>query len=272
MNLLRLLLVLPMVLALGAAPHMRIVSLMPSLTEDLFALGAGPDVVAVSQADDYPPSVTHLPRVASFSTVNNEAIVQLHPDLVLGIPSQERLTGSLRASGVHAEFLRDDTFDDIFFDIEHVGRLTGRSAVADRLVRALRAQTQRLAHSTHFMKPPRVLVVVNATPTIVAGSTSYIARLIEYAGGINAAPATPEAYPTLSAEAVLASQPDLIITDTQTQLEAVRAREPWRSLRAVHDGRTIVMNRSVANTIERPGPRYNAGISWLIAHLRSAAK
>lgn len=251
---------------------MRIVSLMPSLTEDLFALGAGHDVVAVSQADDYPPVVQHLPRVASFSAVNNEAIVQLHPDLVLGIPAQERLTGSLRASGVHTEFLRDDTFADIFFDIEQVGRLTGRSAAAGTLVRALHAQTRRLAQSTHFLKPPRVLVVVNATPTIVAGTTSYISRLIEYAGGINAAPATAQAYPTLSAEAVLGSQPDLIITDTQTQLEAVRAREPWRSLRAAGAGRIIVMNNAVANTIERPGPRYNTGISWLIARLRNAAK
>ena len=253
-----------------AAPHVqRIVSLVPSLTEDLFAIGAGERIVAVTQADDFPPSVRRLPAVASFSSVNNEAIVRLHPDLVVGIPSQERLTASLRAAGITTIFLRDDTYGDIFADISALGALTSHRIAAAVLINGLHAKTRRLQRSLHrTARRPQVLFVVNVRPIIVAGQGSFISTLLRLSGAQNAV-RIPQAYPTISAEAVLRAQPNAIVTDDQTQLRAVLGASPWRVLRAVKRGNVFVLDKRHADVVERPGPRYNAGLAWLIAHLHA---
>ncbi|MBV8727915.1 MAG: ABC transporter substrate-binding protein [Candidatus Eremiobacteraeota bacterium] len=242
---------------------------MPSLTEDLFALGAGRRVIAVTQADNYPPSVKRLPAVASFASVNNEAIVGLHPDLVVGIPSQQRMTAALRAAGIRIVFLRDDLFDDIFTDISALGALTSREKAAANLITTLHANTERLRRRTAGAKTkPRVLFVVNAKPTIVAGEGSFISTLLSLSGAANAIHVA-QPYPVLSAEAVLSSQPDAIVTDDQTQLTALLGTPPWRSLRAVQNHRVFVLDKGHTDVVERPGPRYNEGIAWLIDHLRT---
>ncbi|MBV8689455.1 MAG: ABC transporter substrate-binding protein [Candidatus Eremiobacteraeota bacterium] len=254
------------------APHVhgaqRIVSLVPSLTEDLFALGAGARVVAVTQADDYPPQVKRLPAVASFSSVNNEAIVRLHPDAVVGIPAQERLTAALRSAGIPTTFLRDDTYEDIFADINALGGITQLREAARNLIEALHAKTNRLQRSLATANGrPRVLFVVNVRPIIVAGRRSFISTLLTLSGAENATDVTL-AYPSLSAEAVLQAKPDAIVTDDQTQLTAVLATPPWSSLTAVRRHRIYVLDKAHADVVERPGPRYNDGIAWLIARLR----
>lgn len=248
----------------------RIVSLVPSLTEDLFAIGAGARVIAVTQADNYPPQVKRLPAVASFSSVDNEAIARLHPDVVVGIPAQERLTAPLRAGGIATVFFRDDSFDDIFADITGLGALTGRVAPARRLIADLQRRTKALQRNiVPRRQRPNVLVVVNTRPIIVAGERSYISKLLELGGAQNAAASVAQAYPMLSAEAVLAQQPDAIVTDDQTQLRAVLDEEPWHSLRAVRARRIFTLDKRQADVFERPGPRYTEGLSWLIARLKT---
>jgi len=248
----------------------RIVSLVPSLTEDLFAIGAGAAVIAVTQADDYPPQVKRLPAVASFSSVNNEGIVRLHPDAVVGIPPQERLTAPLRAGGIATVFFRDDSFEDIFSAISGLGALTGRSHAAQRLIASLHRQTLQLQHGIGARgHEPSVLVVINARPIIVAGKRSFISKMLELGGAKNAAASVPQPYPTLSAEALLREQPDAVVTDDQTQLTAVLDQEPWRSLRAVRARRIFILDKRHTDVFERPGPRYNEGLSWLIDRLRT---
>ena len=259
----------------GAAPsaHLptrarRIVSLVPSLTEDLFALGAGERVIAVTQADDYPPSVKRLPAVASFASVNNEAIIRLHPDAVVGIPSQLRLTAALRTAGLQTVFLRDDSYADIFADISALGALTSRRDAAKNLIDALQSKTKRLRRMIVGAYRPRVLFVINAKPIIIAGNASFISTLLTLSGAKNAA-GVAQPYPVISAETVLAAQPDAVVTDDQTQLTALLGYAPWRSLKAVQSGRVFVLDKRHADVVERPGPRYNEGIAWLIEHLRT---
>jgi len=247
----------------------RIVSLVPSLTEDLFAIGAGDRIVAVTQADDYPPRVKRLPAVASFSSVNDEAIARLRPDAVVGIPAQERLTMALRDAGIATVFLRDDSYDDIFTDIAALGALTGKRSAANELIRSLHAKTAQLERRLKpNRRPVRVLVVVNAKPIIAAGNRSFISTMVALSGASNAV-SVNQPYPVLSDEAVLERQPDAIVTDDQTQLVGMLKQEPWRSMRAVRAGHIFVLDKRHADVFERPGPRYNEGISWLIDRIQT---
>jgi len=252
-------------LRVDAAQPPRIVSLMPSLTEDLFAIGAGSQVIGVSQFTDYPPAAARLPQVASFSSLDAEQIVRLHPDVVVGIPSQAALTADLRRAGLRTVLISDDGYDDIFADLAALGRLSGRTSEAAALSARLRAQTTELMRRVPRGARPRVFVVLGVAPIFTVGDRSYIAHLLALAGARNAANNVSEAYARYSPEAVLALQPDVIVADQASGLAAVLNRPPWNSLAAVKAKRVYVIDD--ADLLERPGPRYNDGLAWLIGKL-----
>jgi iron complex transport system substrate-binding protein len=252
-----------------ATQPVRVVSLIPSLTEDLFAIGAGPDVVGVSQFTDYPPAATRLPQVSTFSSVDAEKVVQLHPAVVVGIPAQAALVGDLRRLGLKVVLMSDDSFDDIFTDLGTLGRLTGRSHEAAALSARLRARTAELVRRVPAEPRPTVFVVLGVAPIYTVGDRSYIAHLIGLAGGRNAATGVHDAYARYSAEALVAAQPDALVTDRTTNLSAAFGAAPWNALRAVRTHRVYVLND--AALLERPGPRYNDGLAWLIAQLHPHA-
>ena len=252
-------------LRVDAAQPPRIVSLMPSLTEDLFAIGAGSQVIGVSQFTDYPPAAARLPQVASFSSLDAEQIVRLHPDVVVGIPSQAALTADLRRAGLRTVLISDDGYDDIFADLAALGRLSGRASEAAALSARLRAQTVELMRRVPRGARPRVFVVLGVAPIFTVGDRSYIAHLLALAGARNAANNVSEAYARYSPEAVLALQPDVIVADHASGLAAVLNRPPWNSLAAVKAKRVYVIDD--ADLLERPGPRYNDGLAWLIGKL-----
>jgi iron complex transport system substrate-binding protein len=250
-------------------PARRVVALMPSIAEDLFAIGAGTQVVAVSSFTDL-PAAKALPRVADFTSVDTERIVALHPDAVVGIPAQARLVEPLQRAGIAVTLLRDDTYDDIFANIQAIGAIAGRDAEAAALVARLQNETKRLnARARTFGRHPSVFVVLGSGPIWTAGSTSYIATLIALAGGTNAASDLHAAYGEYSAEALLRDQPDVLVTDPAIHLDAVLDREPWRTLRAVRESHVYTVNP--ASMIERPGPYYNDGLRWLIDRLTPLA-
>jgi iron complex transport system substrate-binding protein len=264
------------VLALGAcasaapahdAPQ-RIVSLIPSLTEDLFAIGAGPAVVGVSQYTDYPPQATHLPVVAGFASVDTERIVTLRPDVVVGIRSQSAQAADVRRAGIRTILLDDDGFDELFRNIDALGLVSGHVDEARALGDRLRAQTLALVRTVRkHRRPPSVFVVLGIGPIYTVGDASYIGKLIRLAGGTDAA-TIPGAYGAFSAEALVAAQPDVIVADPTVQLQSVLDRPPWNALRAVREGRVATLPD--AAILERPGPRYNVGLAWLIATLNAA--
>ncbi|MBV8600473.1 MAG: ABC transporter substrate-binding protein [Candidatus Eremiobacteraeota bacterium] len=249
--------------ALAAA--LRIVSIIPSLTEDLFALGAGASVVAVSEFSDYPAAAKKLPRVATFSTLDAERIVELHPDLVVGIRAQAPIVGPLARAHLRVELFDDDTFADIFRTLRRLGALVGRAPQAAALERRLRDETARLRRDVDPKRKPSVFVVLGVAPIFTVGRRSYIATLIELAGGRNAA-RIDAAYDRYTAEALLAAQPDLIVADPEAGLRAVLDQEPWRSLSAVR--RRHVADIENPGVLLRPGPRYNEGLRWLIREFR----
>jgi iron complex transport system substrate-binding protein len=243
----------------------RIVSLIPSLTEDLFAIGAGPQVVGVSAWTDFPPQATHLPVIGSASSVDTEQVLRLHPDAVVGIPAQAPLVADLRRAGLRPALLADDSYDDIFRDLSQLGRISGHASEAAALETRLRARTAELEHSVRGTSRPRVFVVLGVAPIYTVSDSSYIAELIALAGGRNAAGNLKDVYPRFSAEALVALQPDAIVADSQSGLAGVLDRAPWNALRAVRERRVYVLDD--AALLERPGPRYNEGLAWLIARL-----
>jgi len=248
-------------LALAAA--LRIVSLIPSLTEDLFALGVGASVVGVSEFSDYPPAARALPRVGSFAAIDAERIIRLHPSLIVGIPAQAPLVAPLVRAGLRVRLLADDRYDDIFADLVGLGQMVGREAEARSAVTRLRARTASLTAGVDRARRPSAFVVLGVAPLYTVGARSYIAALIRMAGGRNAA-LIDTAYSRYSAEALLRAQPDVILADPASGLRGVIEREPWRSLVAVRRGRVAYVDAELM----RPGPRYNDGLSRLIEIFR----
>lgn len=247
----------------------RIVALMPNVADDLYAVGGGGQLAAVSSFTDDPRAAS-LPRVADYTAVDTERIVALHPDVAIGIVAQKRLVDPLRRSGIQVVLLHDDAFDDIFTNLRVIGAVSGRSARAAAIVASLQRTTSLLHERTRaFRRRPSVFVVLGSAPIWTAGSSSYIGTLIALAGGTNAAADLRAAYGQYSAEVLLRHQPDVIVADPAVRLNLSLGREPWRSLQAVRAGH--VFEVVPASILERPGPRYNDGIRWLIERLTPLA-
>jgi len=256
------------VLAPASAGPPRVVTLVPSFADDLYAIGAGSQLVGVSAFTDA-RQANSLPRVADSSSVDAEAIVALRPSLVIGIPAQERLTEPLRRAHLRVVFLSDDSYASIFENIKMLGALTGRGPQARATIARLQRRTAQLtAQTKSYRRQPSVFVVLGSGPIWTAGEGSYITTLIGLAGGSNAANDLRTAYGEYSPEALVRRQPDLLVADSAIHLEASFDREPWRSLSAVRTGRVYTVNPDL---IERPGPSYNDGLQWLIDRIRPLA-
>jgi iron complex transport system substrate-binding protein len=245
-----------------------IVTLVPSFADDLYALGAGRQIVAVSAFTDDSRAAA-LPRVADAAGVDVEEIVALRPRLVIGIPSQARSIEPLRRAHLRVVLLSDDGYDRIFANLRTIGALAGRQREAVALVARLQRETGKLhARAQRFAWHPRVFVVLDSAPIWTAGSASYISKLISIAGGRNAAADLPAAYAPYSAESLVEDQPDVLVGDRAANLDAGLKREPWRTLRAVRLHRVYAVD---SDLLERPGPRYNDAIEWLLDHLSPIA-
>jgi ABC-type Fe3+-hydroxamate transport system substrate-binding protein len=249
----------------------RIVVLIPSFAEDAVAVGAAGEVVGVSRFSSDIPEVRRAPRVADFESVDVERIVALHPDMVIGLPSQARLTAPLTHAGLRVVLMPDDSYDDIFLDLRRIGALTGHAAQAQHVIARLQRETAALhARAERMRTHPSVFVALGTGPIWTAGRGSYIDRLIELAGGRNAAHDLDRPWGEYGEEALLRDQPDAIVAGYDTDLRAVATREPWRSLRAVREGHVFTMtDHRIANALFRPGPRYVEGLRWLIQQLSS---
>jgi iron complex transport system substrate-binding protein len=205
--------VLALAPAANAAASMRIVSLAPSVTETLFALGAGAEVVGVSQYCDYPPQALALPRVGSFLTPNLEAIIALRPTLVVGLElsSDVRQIRALNSMGYPVLLVSDDSLQEIETSIEKVGARIDRRNDADRLVARIQAQIAAIQERLASVKPVRALMLVGHQPIVAVGSGTYLDELLRIARADNIAAAVGEQWPHLSMEFVIAMRPEVIL-------------------------------------------------------------
>ncbi|MGB9799321.1 MAG: ABC transporter substrate-binding protein [Thermanaerothrix sp.] len=246
-----------------AAPAQRIISLAPSNTEILFALGAAGQVIARDSFSDFPPEVTTVPDIGStWETLNLEQLVALQPDLVLaaGIQSPEQVK-AMEDAGLTVFLVPNPVvLEDLYANLEAVGRLIGREAEATALIESLKARVAAVdAKIATINQKPTVFYELDASQDPAkpwtAGPGSFHDALIARAGGMNIAAKLDSAWAQMSLEQIVAADPDIILLGDAkwgTTPESVAQRPGWGSLRAVKEGRVIPFDD---DTISRPGPR-----------------
>ena len=260
------------------SPPQRLVSLAPSNTELLFALGVGSRIVGVTEYCDYPAAAVAITKVASYSDMSLERVMSVSPDLVLAARGND-LEGlkSLQQLGVPAIALDIQTIPGLLSSVESIGGLLGVKSAADSLGQRIRQRVAVVAESirgTPLDQRPRVMWGYWGDPIFTAGSGSLIDHLIREAGGINVAAQAPLRWPQVSLESVVAWAPDVLITthlssdytDMAAEIEKLRAMDGWRSIPAVREGHVYYIE---ANVLTRSGPRMVDGLERLAAILKT---
>ena len=226
----------------------RVISLAPALTEDLFAIGAGAQVVGVDGYSNRPEAARALPHVGSMHTVNTESVLTLHPDLVVGIPYSAPELTQIAHTGITTRALKAESLKDDLATIEELGRLTGHVAQAHALVTSLHQRMNAVRAKTAHLNALHVLIVVSTKPNYTAGAGSYMDDLLQLAHVRNVAANIHVAFPSVSDETIEASAPDVIIT---TPGLPIPSGPPWSRLRAVREHRIIELPE---DDLFRPGP------------------
>ncbi len=229
----------------------RIVSLVPSATEVLFALGAGDRVVAVSAFDDFPPEVASRPRIGGMLRLSYEGLTALRPDAVVGVqgPTDLAVLRRLRAAGVRVVMPRVESVAELDASIDLFGRLVHRPAEAAAL-RARIAADLAVVRSRAATHPRvRVAAVFSRRPITAAGPGSWVDEVLAVAGGDNVVRAGGR-YPALSAEALASLRPAVIL-DFAWMGEAADAGEGL-DLPGAAGARVL---RFADPVFLRPGPR-----------------
>jgi len=221
----------------------RIVSLAPSVTETLFAIGVGTNVVGVSQYCDYPPQVRLLPKIGSFLTPNIEEIVALKPTLMIGLltSSDLREIHALQRMGIATLMVDNDSVTSIEVSIEKIGNAVGRTQAAGELVARIRSRIGEMEERLARVERPPVLMVVGHQPLVAVGRGTYLDELLTLAHARNIADFSNQQWPRLSLEYIVASRPEVILdgqmgTDPQAP-SRFWARYP--SIPAVHQRRVF---------------------------------
>ncbi len=240
------------------APPQRIISVAPSVTEILFALGLDRRIAGVSDADDYPSEkVVRKPRVGGV-VLNLEAVLQLHPDLIIGVAGLQR--GQLQrliALGLPVVAVDANTLADLYAQIRFLGMVTGTSAPALRLVEAMQARARTVTGAVSSRRMRRTYAEIWGEPLMTAGGGTFLSDLIRRAGGVNIFDDL-HGWPQVSEEAVLRRDPEAIIF-TYPQGRVLN-RRGWRQIAAMRAGRIATVPSSL---VSRPGPRAVEGLERL---------
>jgi iron complex transport system substrate-binding protein len=272
-------LILP-ALALQALPQARIVSTSPSITETLYALGLGPQVVGVTTFCTYPKDALSKPKIGTFLEPDYERILQLKPTLVLVIKNPVGVTSRLRSLGLRAEEVDMDNTGSILAAIAGIGRWTGTENSARALSISLRRDldTVRSAAAASRHRTSVLFLVGRAPGTLQsmvgAGPGTFLDELLRLAGGVNILASSPIQYPKVSLEQILASDPDVIIdmgdyahstgADEKRRREELGLWQPYRRLKAVRTGRVHAVTNS---HFVVPGPRMAAAAREFFRYL-----
>ncbi len=253
------------------APAKRIVSLAPSVTEIVYAAGAGSKLVGVSAWSNWPAAALKLPRVGDAFRVDLERIVALKPDLVIAAASATPVAArdALARLGLSVLLVSPHKLGDIAREIRLVGEAAGTEPVADRAAAAFLRERDRLAAAYAMRKPVSVFYEISATPLYTIGGRQIISQVLALCGGKNIFADLGKLAPVVSRAAVLARNPQVIMTGggdpRATDLLADWKRWPW--LTAVKNGNLFVVPGDV---LGRASPRILEGAVAVCRDLRIA--
>lgn len=242
----------------------RIVSIVPAVTEMLFQIGAGPQVVAVSSFDTWPAEVASLPKVGALLDPDIERIIQLHPDLVVVYGSESELRTKLGRAGIRTYPYVMGGLANLSRTIRELGRETGRTAGAERTAAAIEARFDAIRQRVAGRPRPRTLLVFGREPGALraidaSGGVGFLNDIVELAGGENVFANVKREAVRVGTEEILAARPEVIV-DLQygralgpEQID--RERAAWKSLEAVPAVRGGKVAILVGNEFVVPGPR-----------------
>ena len=254
----------------------RIVSLIPAVTEMLFAIGAGDRVVGVSNFDTYPKEATTRPRVGGLFDPNFEAILKLRPDLVVAYGSQEELITRLGRASVPVFPYRHAGLSDITSTLRAVGQRVGHVDRANALAAQIERELQEVRKSVAGLPRPRTLMVFSREEAsmrglYVSGGVGFLHDMLEAAGGVNVMADVKREGLQLSLEQLLARAPDVVlemrVTERWPADRQAREEAAWRtvSIPAVRAGRVHFLPDEMLTI---PGPRVAAAVRAIATALR----
>jgi iron complex transport system substrate-binding protein len=278
MRVLALVLALVMTLTRGTTPK-RIVSLIPAVTEMLFAIGAGPQIAAVSSFDTFPPDVKKLPRVGALIDPDVEKILSLHPDLVVVFSTQTNLREQLARAKIPTYVYSHAGLSDVFTTMREIGARAGRERAADELARTVESRIDALRTRVAAQPKPRTLIVFDREKLALrgiyaSGGVGFIHDMVAAAGGDNVFSGVKQQAVQATAELILARRPEVILELRADPLDAAaRVKEigVWNtlsSLPAVRSSRVYLIadQRTVV-----PGPRVAEGVELIARALHPEA-
>lgn len=235
------------------APPQRIVSLLPSLTESVCALGACVRLVGTDKFSNTPASVATLPKLGGLDDAHVERIVALRPDVVL-LSSSARVIDRLESLGLRVLVLESRDHADVKRSLTLLAQMLGTPSEAERVWSAIERDTRAAADRVPAaLRGQRVYFEVDATP-YAAGAGSFVGETLARLGLANAVPAELGPFPKLNPEYVVRLQPDIVIANDRNLAEMPR-RPGWSALRALQRGRSCGFGLDRYEILVRPGPR-----------------
>jgi ABC-type Fe3+-hydroxamate transport system substrate-binding protein len=229
-------------------PH-RIICLVPSITDSVFSLGAGDDVVAISDYVKYPPEALHKPSVGSISNPSMETILSLHPDLVLGMPqsTQRSILDQIQNLGIPVYLVDPHGIAGILQSIISLGQAVNRQPQAATVVARLKERIAAVRASVQGKQVFKVFAPVSYDPVITIGKGAFITEIIEAAGGESITSDLAQEWPQISMEAVVARAPEalLLVRGGRITIDILKDRPGWDAIPAVREKRVYFVDRRV---------------------------
>ncbi|HHV79591.1 MAG TPA: cobalamin-binding protein [Firmicutes bacterium] len=246
----------------------RVVSLAPSNTEIVFALGAGTTLVGVDEYSDYPEETKKIPRVGGFSNPNLELIIASKPDLILADDIHTSMIDQLSKVGCPVVLLRGNSPAEVQHNIQIVGQILDKTKEAEALVADIKKRLEAVKQKVQSVPPekrPKVFYEVYSDPIMTAGPKTLIHSIIEAAGGQNVASDAATDWPQYSSEMIVQKNPEVILFPyfhggESLTVEKIKTRPGWSGISAVLKKRVYPID---ANIISRPGPRIAQAVEEL---------
>jgi len=236
-------------------PGFKIVSISPAMTEILFAVGAGNDIVGVTTFCNYPESAKKIYKIGNFSNPSIERIVGLKPDIVIvNLPEQMRIKKQLEKLGVTIFVSSPKSLNDIYKEIADIGKIVKKERVADSLIHYMKMNIEPSEHK----RKKSVYIELSQRPLVTIGAHSFLNEMLEMAGGKNIFSDLNKDYPVISQEEVIKRNPEIIIL---LHPGNITDRLAWKKIAAIKKDK--VYTNLNQDHILRPGPRLVEGFKEL---------
>ena len=248
-------------------PPMRIISLAPSITEILFALGLNEEIEAVTDFCDYPEAVSKRPRVGGFINPNIEKIVSLKPDLIIAIRDGNRMgtIDRLNELAFPVYVVDPKSFDGVITTLQNIGDIVGRQENSKNIVNEIKAKREKTAILTRSLPRPKVFFQIGYLPMITVGKGSLADELIRLAGGRSISENESLNYPPYNIEIVLQKAPQIIIMSSMESKRdyssLIKMWQNWKSIPAVKRNAIHIVD---SNIVDRPTPRIVEGLEAML--------